>query len=66
MWTAIILACGIANGVVTNQCTAFTANDILPTHEACEQSIADGYTLIRSSGWEPMTYKCINWMDVAV
>lgn len=66
MWTAIILACGIANGVVTDECKAFTGNYTLPTRKLCEQSVANGYILIQSSGWEPMAYKCINWMDVEV
>ena len=70
MFTALILIC--ANGIKTPETCFFMTNEnIFPSREMCEQTIAYGITvnpdLFRhydeetKSLWKPEDYMCVNW-----
>jgi len=60
----MILACGVLNGEITNDCRTFGADRNVASEEQCLNQVMIGNAVMEANNWRMVDWYCFNWNDV--
>ncbi len=61
MWVSVLLACGLFEGELTNDCRSFVAEAHTETKMQCLKQAFAGVVVIEANNWRVLDFLCYTW-----